>query len=401
LKTKRKKWVRFRHRVIVASAKVLLKGYIRKKYNAEIEKFNNPDKRKFLILYNHQTAFDQFFVALSFKGSVYYIASEDLFSNGFISKLLKFAVNPIPIKKQTSDPRAVMDCARVVKEGGTIAIAPEGNRTFSGKTEHINPAVAKLAKLLKLPIAFYKIEGGYGVHPRWSDSVRKGKMRAYVSRILEPEEYLSLSENELYDLIKKELFVSEATDSGEFIGDNLAEYLDRVLYVCPTCGLTHIYSEGNTVKCVKCGKKSEYQKNKELKGDFPFKYINDWYEYQENYINGLDLTEFYDKPAFTDTAKLSQVILYKKKETVLESGKISLYGNRITISDNGQIGMSFPFQRISGISVLGRNKLNVYFDGKVYQLKGDKRFNAVKYVNFYYRFKNLNGGDGNGKFLGL
>jgi hypothetical protein len=53
------------------------------------------------------------------------------------------------------------------------------------------------------------------------------------------------------------------------------------------------------------------------------------------------------------------------------------------------------------VTVLGRNKMNVYHGGKIYQFKGDKRFNALKYVHIFHRWKNLNKGDGNGKFLGL
>ena len=99
-----------------------------------------------LILSNHQTAFDQFFVGMSFKKAVYFLASEDIFSNGWISSVIRWLVAPIPIKKQTTDVSAVMNCIRVAKEGGTIALAPEGNRTYDGRTVNINPAIAKLAK---------------------------------------------------------------------------------------------------------------------------------------------------------------------------------------------------------------------------------------------------------------
>ena len=53
------------------------------------------------------------------------------------------------------------------------------------------------------------------------------------------------------------------------------------------------------------------------------------------------------------------------------------------------------------MSVLGRNKLNFYHDDHVYQFKSDKRFNALKYVNIYFRHKNIIKGDQDGKFLGL
>jgi len=38
---------------------------------------------------------------------------------------------------------------------------------------------------------------------------------------------------------------------------------------------------------------------------------------------------------------------------------------------------------------------------KIYQIKGGKRFNALKYVHIYHRYKNIVKGDQDGKFLGL
>ena len=46
-------------------------------------------------------------------------------------------------------------------------------------------------------------------------------------------------------------------------------------------------------------------------------------------------------------------------------------------------------------------KLNIYSGNDVFQLKGSSRFNALKYVNFFHRYKNMTTGDHNGKFLGL
>jgi hypothetical protein len=51
--------------------------------------------------------------------------------------------------------------------------------------------------------------------------------------------------------------------------------------------------------------------------------------------------------------------------------------------------------------VLGRNKLNMYCGGQIFQLKGSKRFNAVKYMHLFHRYKNLKRGNENEQFLGL
>ena len=397
-------WMKYRHRIVRNIAYAVMYPYTRLKYNIKVERFKEQGDRPYLILMNHQTAFDQFFVGMGFRGPGYYVASEDLFSNGWISTLLRWLVAPIPIKKQTSDVSAVKTCIRVAKEGGTIAIAPEGNRTYSGRTGYMNPAIASLAKMIKLPIALYRIEGGYGVQPRWSDVVRRGKMRAYVSRVIEPEEYAAMSKTELFSLIESGLAVDEGIADGVFESDHRAEYLERAMYVCPWCGLSEFESHGNEIECLRCHRKINYGADKRLTGvgfDFPFEFVAGWYDYQEDFVRALDLDKYLSEPMYRDSARLSEVILYKRKQPLREEASISLYGDRIVIDEGDEDALTLPFSELEALSVLGRNKLNIYHGEKLYQLKGGKRFNALKYVNIYYRHKNISKGDENGKFLGL
>ena len=401
---KKKRWSKPRHRIVRNIAYLLLYPYAIFKYNIKIEPFKEQKKIPYLILLNHQTPFDQFFVGMSFKGPVYYLASEDLFSNGFISSLIRWLVAPIPIRKQTTDVAAVMNCMRVAKEGCTIAIAPEGNRTYSGKTEYMNPAIAHLAKKLKLPVALFRIEGGYGAEPRWSDVVRKGKMKAYVSRVVEPEEYSKLSDDEFLALIEKELFVDEGVADGIFKSNKRAEYLERAMYVCPFCSLSEFESRGNEITCKKCGRKIIYGEDKRLRGvgfDFPFEFVTQWYDSQKEFICSLDTTQYTETPMYKDLANISQVNVYKNKKLLRKMSEICLYGDKITVDENKENSILFPFSELSAVTVLGRNKLNIYCKDKIYQLKGSKRFNALKYVNIYFRHKSILRGEENGKFLGL
>ena len=403
-KNKKKRWIKKRHSVITAVLRPFLGAFIRLKTGVKLQRFKEQGDRQYLIVMNHQTVFDQFFVAMAFKKPVYYSATEDIFSNGFISKLLTWAVNPIPIKKQTLDMRAIMNCIQVAKEGGTIALAPEGNRTYSGKTAYIKPSIAKLVRKLGFPLAIFRIEDGYGVQPRWCNQVRKGKMSAGVTRVVEPEEIKKLSDDELFEIIRSELDVNEACAGGPFKGKHLAEYLERAIYVCPVCGLAAHESNGNFIECTKCHNKVEYLPSRELKGvdgEFPFRFVADWYEYQYAVVNQLDPMQHLDVPLFQDRAALSEVILYKKKQPIHEEIGFALYGDRIVVGEGSEDEMVMPFDEVSSVAVLGRNKLNVYFGDKVYQVKGGKRFNALKYVNLYHRYMNVKEGNPDGEFLGL
>ncbi|MBR5797766.1 MAG: hypothetical protein IKY29_02310 [Clostridia bacterium] len=79
-----------------------------------------------------------------------------------------------------------------------------------------------------------------------------------------------------------------------------------------------------------------------------------------------------------------------------------LWGDRMQLVGEG-VDIALPFDEVRVMSVLGRNKLNIYIGEELYQLKGGKRFNAVKYVNFYYHYDNLKQGVecGEVQFLGL
>ena len=395
----KKKWLRFRHKVVRNLAYVILYPYARIRYGIKIEKFKEQNGRPYLILLNHQTPFDQFFVGMAFKGAVYYMATEDIFSLGWLSKVIRWLVAPIPIKKQTTDASAVMTCIRVAREGGTIAIAPEGNRTYSGRTVYMNPAIAGLAKKMKLPIALYRLEGGYGVEPRWTDKLRKGPFRGYVAQVIDPEEYAGMTNEELIDKIRAGLFVDEAKADGLYKSNRRAEYLERAIYVCPHCGLSTFESSGNEIVCKKCGKKTVYNEDKTLSGlnwDCPFPFVAQWYDYQEDYVNQLDVTTQTTAPYYEEQVQLRQVIVYKKKELLKENATLRLYGDRLIVDD-----LVMPFDEIGAIAVLGRNKLNVYHGDQVYQLKGSKRFNALKYVHIYHRNRNITRGEADVKFLGL
>ena len=394
-----KRWVEGRHRIIVSLVRFFFRPYVQWKYHIRIEPFRNQGNRPYLIVMNHQTGFDQFFVGMTFRNPVYYLATEDIFSMGWVSNLIRWLVAPIPIKKQTTDIQAVKNCIRVAREGGTICLAPEGNRTFHGRTVHMSPSIASLAKKLRLPIAIFRIEGGYGIQPRWSDVVRKGSMRSYVSRVIEPEEYAEMTNDELFQEIESGLYVDEGKVIGEYHHPKAAEFLERAMYVCPWCGLSTFESNGDEIHCTKCGRIIRHLPSTELEGvncQFPHRFVADWYDWQNDYINNTDLTRLTEQPVYEEQTQLLLVHPYKYKEILSKSATVRLFGDRITVDDR-----EFRFDQVHAVVVLGKNKINIYNGSEILQLSGSKRFNAVKYVNFFHRYKNMNSGDVNGKFLGL
>ena len=398
-KKKKQKWTLKRHKVVIEIVRPFMKLYCRLVYGLRVPKRRDLIREQSLILLNHVTPFDQFFVGLHFRDPVYYMATEDIFSNGWISKLIKWLVNPIPIKKQTTDIKAVMNCIRVVKEGGSICIAPEGNRSYSGKTEYMNPAIAPMARKLGLPIVLFRIDGGYGKEPRWSDVVRGGKLTCQITRTIRPEEAKAMSDEALMEAIGTGLFVNEACTDREFPHKKLAEYIERAIYVCPECGISEFESHEDVFHCKRCHRQTRYLPDKTLQGinwECPFGFVNDWYEYQKDVVNALDTADYTQFPLCEDRADVYRVLVYDRKEPLMQNAKILLYGDRICLDTT-----ELSFADISTVAVLGRNKLNIYYQDTLYQMKSHKRFCALKYVNLFYRSRNIARGEENGKFLGL
>lgn len=399
---KKKRWVLKRHTVVRNLLYWPLYIYVILRYRIQIQKLPKDTPQCFVLM-NHQTAFDQFFVSISFPQHIYYISSEDLFSKGWVSRLITWLVAPIPFRKSTSDLNGVKNCLRIAREGGSIGMAPEGNRTYSGTTEYMKPSVANLVRATGLPLALYRIEGGYGAHPRWSDTVRRGKMRSYVSRIIQPEEYKNLTNEALFEIIKKELYVDERLDQTPFYGKKNAEYLDRVMYFCPYCGLSELDSKGDIVSCRKCGMQVRYLPDKRLEGvgfDFPYPYVKEWYDAQSNFVRALDMDRFGDDPIFRDTVGYSENIYCKHKVKIDDAATLSVFRDRFQVETGHGVDV-YPFAQVYSATVLGRNKLNLYVGNQIFQFCGSKHFNPVKYLNLYYHSVGEGREHNDDEFLGL
>jgi hypothetical protein len=86
----------------------------------------------------------------------------------------------------------------------------------------------------------------------------------------------------------------------------------------------------------------------------------------------------------------------KRKDLLKKEATLCLYGDRITV--DGQV---YSFDELAAITLLGKNKLDLYIGNEIFQLKGDKRFNGLKYVHFIHRWKNIRKGEPYDEFLGL
>ena len=176
-------WKRKRHKYIVNLLRPVFKCIFKRRYNCS---FDDPVSfpNGAIFISNHVTTMDPFMVGILSKEPVYYMANTDLFDHFITGKLIEFLVKPIPKQKgKKSDLSAIKNCCKVSKEGSSICIFVEGNRSFTGELCYFDESIAKLVILLKKPVVICNILGGYGTDPRFSKCIRKGKMHVGIKKI--------------------------------------------------------------------------------------------------------------------------------------------------------------------------------------------------------------------------
>lgn len=391
-------WLKFRHRVVFAILHPFFTIYLKIKYGYRAYKYILP-KGPCLILYNHPTNLDPFMLALSFWGPIYFMANEDLFNRPIFSPLIKYLVAPIPKSKAIRDIQAVKDCIKVTREGGRIAIAPEGNRNYSGRLNYIDPSIVKLIKLLQIPVVLYNIHGGFGVNPRFSKKLRKGKMFGRVNRVLSVEDIKQLNNEEILDIIVENLDVDDVKLNYEYKGHALAEHLESVFYICPICNsYNSLYSKRDYLYCSKCDLQVKYTSKLTFEcnhKDFTFTTVNDYYLFQEKNIRLKNVQEI----SYHDNNIILKRVIKRKRKQKIMTGFLKVDHEKIEI-ENKLAKKIFLLTDIVSMAIVYHNTLIINLRDEQYHLVGDPEFNALKIMHLFYKLNNENKGVENG-FLGI
>lgn len=390
------KYVKSRHKFFFAVARPIVRMLARK-WHFKTKTAKLPKKQNYLILSNHQSYLDPAFIALTIKHPIYFVTSDTLYSKKWYIKLLFYCFAPIKKRRGFADTTCIRAMRQIAKEGGNVAIFPEGNRQWNDSMFYLDVAVVKLVRLIKLPLILYNIHGGYGVQPRWSKSKRKGKHTGAIKEIIPWEDIVAMSDDELYHRIVAGLKVIDS-DSGELYKSNeRAEYLERQLFVCPECGAeSTLYSQGNDVHCKQCGLTVTYGENLRLSSpspNFHFDKLVDWYEFQQQYVRNYDLTRA--GIIFSD----DNVALYDKsgnERILVAQGKLVLTKDKLSIGE-----CEFSTSEIYGGCGQDGDKFSFNIDARSYLVVGGARFNSIKYLLMFNRVCKLIAEKGGDKYYGL
>ncbi|MCX8058707.1 MAG: 1-acyl-sn-glycerol-3-phosphate acyltransferase [Spirochaetes bacterium] len=414
-------------------------GFFLKKYyninfidKENVKKFNRP----FILLANHCGFWDPFFICIYLEQEIHFVTSDNIFRNPIFNFFMNL-FGSIPKSKFIPDIETIKLIFKVIKENKSVGIFPETNRTWDGSTFKINPNIGKLVKKLGIDLIGAKIKGGYLSLPRWAQKKRYGKVIIEYDFIVKSSDLQNLNEEKINQLVEEWFKYNEDDfifkNNFKYKGKNLAQYIERVLFICPNCNsFVSIFSSKNHFFCKNCGVKFVYNEtgiidlfkennsidyykkkfdkndnNKELKNFkiTDFNTVNKWNKWQINYLysylknkllNILDNFNLENFKSINNFLFIEKELAFVergyrlKKAKFLTKGFLNISFFNFTIKDLENKTSNFPLFELEGINVQDKEILEFYHENNLYRIFfKNKRISVYKWLLYFLLIKKI------------
>lgn len=371
-----------RHKIVFAILRPVITLFTKWKFAYTYDSLRHIEG-PYLLLPNHNLELDPMIVGAAAYHHLYFVASEHLSRKGFVTKLLNYFLQPIYHQKGRAGAYTVKEILKTLRSGTSVCLFPEGNRSWNGQTLPIPPATGKLAKKSGAKLVTYRFEGHYLTQPRWSTTLRRGKLQGRLVHVYTPEELQAMTDQQVNEAIARDLwedaYETQAKKMVPFKGKHPALGMETAVFACPSCKkIGELRSDDTSLYC-NCGFRAEYDVYGYLTDAQGEKYtMVQLDQQQKNLLEGM-LARAADEPFFSDNVLLQQI--NDRHELVSETS-----GALIACKDHlSCCGQNISFDDILGMSIYSRNVLVLHTltDGRHYEIRGDMSFSALKYLYLY------------------
>ena len=335
-------------------------------------------KPPYLVLGNHSSVLDPFFLAKYVPGVIHYVVSDANFRNPIVNLGLSL-VGSIPKTKAVSDTDTIRNIMRVTKNDEVVCIFPEGQNSWDGASLPIVYSTAKLIKILRVPVLVARISGAFLSKPRWARHSRRGRIVVRYDVAFNGKQLKEATVPEIDQRIRALLTHNEYDENRQrrqrFLGPARAEYMEIALFVCPSCdSIGTLESHGNILRCESCGyavRVDLYGFFRAHRGELQFDNMHDWNLWQRDiFLKMLDAYHDSDDNTpflFEEEVDIGRGFQDHPLVPVMR-GSIALFRDRIDAESSDGMVLSFPFQDIRGANIQNRERLEFYVDETLYRI---------------------------------
>ncbi len=366
----------------------LLGGLLRRIFRLRLEQLPPADGGR-LIFCNHPSMLDPLFLGLASPEQFYFVASEALLQRGLRSWLLHRYLCPVIRQKGTVAATTAFQMLRLLRQGHSVCLFPEGIATANGVLCPPLTTAAKLVRASHVSLVTYRLEGAYLAGPKWAAYRRRGPIFGVVAGTYQSQQLVDMSVSQVMELICRDLgyndyswqekrHIAYPCPRGPAVG------LENVLYLCPKCGkIGTLTADGRQLKC-SCGMHATMDDYGFFTGDYHTVY--DWDMWQTGeLVRRLQAGECTCLTA--QGATLYRVDGHHAYE--LFTGCMSMDIQTLRLGT-----YSFELKQLTGMSIHGRNYLVFFCNGTHYEIKTLKThsaYSAYPFLTMYRIFGTASG----------
>ncbi|MCB0497418.1 MAG: 1-acyl-sn-glycerol-3-phosphate acyltransferase [Cyclobacteriaceae bacterium] len=361
-------------------------GFIKWRYNLsanvapEVKQLKGP----YLLLPNHYGRYDPFILAyflFPYCKSPNFVSSDAILRDPIYGKLFS-GLGAIPKKKGVRDTQVIREMVKVVERGNPVALFAEGSRSWSGVSNYIDPSIAKLVKLLKVPVVTAKMKGASVFDPRWAERLRRAHMVIDYKLTITEDELADLSEDEIMMRLLSDIHHDDVeyvkTHPMRVRSNRRAEYIERIFFQCPECNkYAGFDSYRNQFACNACG----YQAMVNTKGMITSKFkrvyftnARDWLQWQnQNFISHIKskLEQQENEPVFSAKGMLYSTAVGNDKMQDKGVGIARFYTSKIVFELQEQT-LEFTLEEIDSLSAQYLERVEFYVGEVAHRLTSTK-----------------------------
>jgi len=356
-----------------------VKCILKWKFNIQVESNALKDTNEPFLLLGHHVSNEDPVISNAYSNRLIRYIAGDANQDHWLKRNLLAMLESIPFAKNRADTKSIRIMMKHVKDGHPIGLYPEGGRNWDGTTDTLIPSTAKLIKMLKIPVyaAFFK--GGYLTRPRWASFPRRGKLVIEIKQLFDKDTVAEKTAEELYILLVDKLsyneFVWQAENRVPFKGKNLAEHIERLLYICPACkSVNTLKSHGDKFHCSIC--KAEYTFNKygEIHGCPDFSETASWNKWQRSQLPHIIQKGFSFSNPNMSLEKRNVVTKKRQKHQV----QLTLFPDKLELqSSSKQSKGSPPENTLEVIDIPDMSSLSITFMDVVEFYAGKTKYRLV------------------------
>ena len=240
-------------RRVEAAARLIVGAFCRGAYRLEVEgREHLPKDGPAVVVANHRSYIDPFVLGYALGRTPRFVTTVRVFRNP-LTRWFCERMAAIPTRRGGADPRAVREVLRTLEAGRLVAIFPEGERSWDGRSLPFMRGALRLLARLDVPVVPASLIGTYEAWPRWAPQPRLARLRVVFGPAIQPR---CCGAEELGRRLTEAMHAPVA-DAGPVRARafGLARGLSRLLWWCPSCGEVGGLREasGERLECAACG----------------------------------------------------------------------------------------------------------------------------------------------------